>query len=207
MAYDLEEQEQLDEFKAWWKQHGKLISRAFVALLVAYVAYQAWHYYQNKQSLAGSSLYQELVVTDAKDLKTIQAKSATLMDDYSGTPYAGRAALLAAKANYQAQQVKSAKAQLDWAAKHASEASISALATLQLASILMEEKDLNAALDLLNSSHDAGFDGLFADLKGDVLAALGKNVEAKAAYQEALDKLDPAGKMRALTQKKLESLA
>lgn len=207
MAYDLEEQEQLDEFKAWWKQHGKLISRACLALLLGYAAYQAWHYYQNKQALAGSSLYQELVVTDPKDLKTLLAKSATLMDDYSGTPYAGRAALLAAKANYQAQQVKSAKAQLDWAASHASETSVASLANLQLASILFEEKDLNGALALLNKSHDAGFDGLFADLKGDVLAALGKNAEAKAAYQEALQKLDPAGKMRALTQKKLESLA
>jgi predicted negative regulator of RcsB-dependent stress response len=157
--------------------------------------------------VAGSSLYQELVVADPKDLKTILAKSASLMDDYSGTPYAGRAALLAAKANYQANQVASAKAQLEWAAKHASEPSVEALATLQLASILFEEKDLNGALDLLNESHEAGFDGLFADLKGDVLAALGKNAEAKAAYQEALDKLDPAGKVRALTQKKLESLA
>lgn len=207
MAYDLEEQEQLDEFKAWWKQHGRLISRVFIALLVSYVAYQAWHYYQNKQSVAGSSLYQELVVTDPRDLKTLLAKSASLMDDYSGTPYAGRAALMAAKANYQAKQVASAKAQLEWAAKHASEASVEALANLQLASILFEEKDLNGALALLNKSHDAGFDGLFADLKGDVLAALGKNAEAKAAYQEALDKLDPAGKVRALTQKKLESLA
>ena len=96
---------------------------------------------------------------------------------------------------------------MEWAAKHASEASVEALANLQLASILFEEKDLNGALALLNKSHDAGFDGLFADLKGDVLAALGKNAEAKAAYQEALDKLDPAGKVRALTQKKLESLA
>jgi predicted negative regulator of RcsB-dependent stress response len=207
MAYDLEEQEQLDEFKAWWKQHGTLISRVFIGLLLAYVAYQAWHYYQNKQSLAGSSLYQELVVTDPKDLKTVQAKSASLMEEYSGTPYAGRAALLAAKANYQAKQVASAKAQLAWAAKHASEDSVEAIANLQLASILFEEKDLNGALALLNKSHDAGFDGLFADLKGDVLAALGKNAEAKAAYQEALGKLDPAGKVRALTQKKLESLA
>lgn len=207
MAYDLEEQEQLDEFKAWWKQHGRLISRVFIALLVSYAAYQAWHYYQNKQSVAGSSLYQELVVADPKDLKTILAKSASLMDDYSGTPYAGRAAMLAAKANYQAKQVASAKAQLEWAAEHASEPSVQALATLQLASILFEEKDLKGALALLNESHEAGFDGLFADLKGDVLAALGKNAEAKAAYQEALDKLDPAGKVRALTQKKLESLA
>jgi predicted negative regulator of RcsB-dependent stress response len=207
MAYDLEEQEQLDEFKAWWKQHGTLISRVFIGLLVSYAAYQAWHYYQNKQSVAGSSLYQELVVADPKDLKTILAKSASLMDDYSGTPYAGRAAMLAAKANYQAKQVASAKAQLEWAAEHASEPSVQALATLQLASILFEEKDLKGALALLNESHEAGFDGLFADLKGDVLAALGKNAEAKAAYQEALDKLDPAGKVRALTQKKLESLA
>ena len=207
MAYDLEEQEQLDEFKAWWKQHGTLISRVFIGLLVTYAAYQAWHYYQNKQSVAGSSLYQELVVADPKDLKTILAKSASLMDDYSGTPYAGRAAMLAAKANYQAKQVASAKAQLEWAAEHASEPSVQALATLQLASILFEEKDLKGALALLNESHEAGFDGLFADLKGDVLAALGKNAEAKAAYQEALDKLDPAGKVRALTQKKLESLA
>ena len=136
MAYDLEEQEQLDEFKAWWKQHGRLISRVFIALLVSYAAYQAWHYYQNKQSVAGSSLYQELVVTDPKDLKSILAKSASLMEDYSGTPYAGRAALMAAKANYQAKQVASAKAQLEWAAKHASEASVEALANLQLASIL-----------------------------------------------------------------------
>ncbi len=207
MAYDLEEQEQLDEFKAWWKQHGKLISRLFVALLVAYVAYQAWHWYQNKQALAGSGLYQELVVADEKDLKTILAKSASLMDDYSGTPYAGRAALLAAKANYQAGQAASAKAQLDWAQKNAQETSIRALAGLQLASILLEEKNLSGALALLNAPHDAGFDGLYADLKGDVLAGLGKNAEAKAAYQEALQKLDPSGKMRAVTQKKLEALA
>jgi hypothetical protein len=77
MAYDLEEQEQLDEFKAWWKQHGTLISRVFIALLLAYAAYQAWHYYQNKQSVAGSSLYQELVVTDPRDLKTLLPKPIT----------------------------------------------------------------------------------------------------------------------------------
>ncbi len=206
MAYDLEEQEQLDEFKAWWKQNGKMVTSLLVAVLVGYAAFQGWHLYQNKQSVEASTQYQELLVVDEKDLKIIQAKSAMLMESFSGTPYAGRAALFAAKANYQANEVKSAKAQLDWAIKNAKETSVSALSSLQLANILAEEKDFEGALKLLNASHDAGFDGLFADLKGDVLVSLGKNVEAKEAYQQALTKLEPKGKFRALTQQKLESL-
>jgi len=168
--------------------------------------YQGWHYYQNKQAVEASTQFQELTVTDEKDLKSIQAQSAILMEKFRGTPYAGRAALFAAKANYQANNTKSAKAQLEWAAKNAQETSISALANLQLANILAEEKDFEGALKVLNAPHDAGFDGLFADLKGDVLVSLGKNAEAKIAYQQALTKLEPQGKFRALTQQKLEAL-
>ena len=206
MAYDLEEQEQLDEFKAWWKQNGTMISTLLISLLVAYVAYQGWHYYQNKQAVEASTQYQELLVTESKDLKAIQKKSAKLMESFSATPYAGRAALFAAKANYQANEIKSAKAQLDWTVKNAKESAVSALATLQLANILSEEKNFEGALKLLNAPHDSGFDGLFADLKGDVLVSLGRNAEAKEAYQQALTKLDPQGKFRVLTQQKLESL-
>lgn len=206
MAYDLEEQEQLDEFKAWWKLYGKMVTNLALAALVAYAAYQGWNFYQSKQAVAASTEYQELVITDEKDLKGIQEKSAVLMDKYASTPYAGRAALFAAKANYHANEVKSAKAQLEWAVKHAKETSVAAIAGLQLASILAEEKDYEGALKLLDAKHDAGFDGLFADLKGDVLVSMGKPEEAKAAYQLALAKLDPQGKYRTLTQQKLEAL-
>ena len=206
MAYDLEEQEQLDEFKAWWKEYGQMVTVLVIAVAVAYAAFQGWKYYQNKQSVEASTQYQELLVTDEKDLKTIKAKSAVLMENFSGTPYAGRAALFAAKINYQANDAKSAKAQLEWTIKNAKETSVSALASLQLANILTEEKDNEAALKLLNATHDAGFDGLFADLKGDVLVSLGKNDEAKLAYKEALAKLNPQGKYRTFTRQKLEAL-
>jgi predicted negative regulator of RcsB-dependent stress response len=206
MAYDLEEQEQLDELKAWWKTYGKTIGNALLALLIVYAGYQGWHYYQAKQSVEASTEYQALQVIDSNDVKEIQAKSAVLMDKYSATPYAGRAALLAAKANYQANDIKSAKAQLDWAIKNAKETSVAAIAGLQLANILAEEKDFAGALKLLESPHDAGFDGLYSDLKGDVLTALGKKAEAKAAYEHALTKLDAQGKYRTLTQQKLEAL-
>ena len=80
------------------------------------------------------------------------------------------------------------------------------MATLQLANILAEEKDYDSALKLLEAKHDAGFEGLFADLKGDVLMLQGKRAEAKAAYELALSKLDAQGKYRVITQRKLEAL-
>ena len=206
MAYDLEEQEQLDELKAWWKTYGKWVTNGLIALLVVFAAYQAWQYFQNKQAVDASTQFQALQVIDEKDLKAIQAKAAEIMDDYAGTPYAGRAALYVAKANYAAKDVKSAKAQLEWAIKNAKETSVHAIASLQLANILAEEKSYEAALKLLEAEHDAGFDGLFLDMKGDVLVALGKKQEAKAAYENALLKLDADGKYRYLTQQKLEAL-
>lgn len=206
MAYDLEEQEQLDELKAWWKTYGKTISRAIVGLLVIYAGYQAWNVYQSKQAVEASTEFQALQVLDEKDIKAIQSKAAVIMDKYASTPYAGRSALIAAKANYNGKDVKSAKAQLEWAIKNAKETSVSAIASLQLANILAEEKDYEGALKLLEAKHDAGFDGLFSDLKGDVLVALGKKAEAKAAYEHALTKLGAESRYHVLTQQKLDVL-
>ncbi len=206
MAYDLEEQEQIDEFKAWWKQYGKMTSSLIVGAIVLYAGFQIWQYTQHKQAVESSTAYQALVTTDAKDLKSIQTKSAEIMDKFSGTPYAGRAALFAAKTNYEAKDVKSAKAQLDWAIKNAKESTSTALASLQLANILFDEKSYDEALKVLSAEHDSGFDGLFADLKGDILLAQGKSADAKAAYELALTKLDVQGRYRVITQRKLESL-
>jgi predicted negative regulator of RcsB-dependent stress response len=209
MAYDLEEQEQLDEFKAWWKLHGKKVVTLITTLVVVYLGYQGWHYYQDQQSLKASTQYENLLkldITDAKNLKAIQSVSSQLMDKYSSTPYAGRAALTAAKANFQANEVKSAKSQLEWAAKNAKEDAIQAMALLELASLQFEEKDYAGALKTLGEKHTSGFDGLFADLKGDVLVAQGKPADAKVAYKEALEKLDSQGRLLKFTLHKLEVL-
>ena len=206
MAYDLEEQEQIDEFKAWWKQYGKMLSTIVVVGIAAYASYHIWHYIQNKNAVEASVQFQALITSDAKDIKSIQSKSAALIEQFAGTPYAGRAALFAAKVNYEAKDTNAAKTQLEWAMKNAKETSSAALASIQLANILFEEKKYDEALSILNAPHDMGFEGLFADLKGDVLAAQGKPTEAKAAYALALTKLDPQGRYRLITQRKLETL-
>lgn len=207
MAYDLEEQDQLDALKTWWKTYGNLVSNIVLVLALAFVAYRGWDYYQGKQAVEASSKYETLTQMDEKDSKAIKALAAEIMDQYSGTPYAGRAALLAAKTNYQvAKDIKSAQAQLEWAAEHAKEDAIKALALLQLAAIQYDAKQYDQALATLAKPHDAAFEGLYLDLKGDVLLATGKKAEAKEAYKQALSKLDAQGSMLKITKIKLESL-
>ena len=206
MAYDLEEQEQLDEFKAWWKKNGKMAINLVLAALVGYAAWQGYHYFQNKKAVEASNLFQALVVTEPSNLAEIKTQSAKLMENFSGTPYAGRAAVLAAKANFAANDSKSAKLQLEWAAKNAKESAVQAVAGLQLASILFDEKKYDEAQKVLNAILDTGYLGLKENLLGDILLAQGKPVEAKKAFENALNALDAQGKLHQYTQQKLESL-
>ncbi len=206
MAYDLEEQEQLDEFKAWWKKNGSMTTNIVLAGLVAYAAWQGYHYFQNKKAVEASSLYQTLVVTEPTKTAEIKAQSAKLMEDFSGTPYAGRAAVFAAKTNFAANDSKSAKSQLEWAIKNAKESAVKAIAGLQLAGILYEDKNYDEANKVLAAISDKGYEGLKANLQGDVLLAQGKQEEAKKAYAVALENLDEKGKLHQYTQQKLESL-
>lgn len=206
MAYDLEEQEQLDELKAWWKLHGNKVLSAATAALLIFAGIQGWKSYQHKQSVEASAQYEALTQLDVKDAKAIHVAAAQLVDKYAGTPYAARAALFAAKADYAANDVKNAQLQIEWALNHASDDALRAIARLQLAGLEFEQKQYDAALKTLSEKHDVGFDGLFADLKGDILVAQGKPTEAKAAYADALSHLDAEGHYRRYTERKLDAL-
>ena len=206
MALDLEEQEQVDELKALWKKYGNYITRGVIAFFVLYGLYQGWGYYQTKQSLSASELYQSIVVLDEKNTKDILEKSQKLIDDFSGTPYAGRAAILFAKASYLEGNKDKAKEKLDWATSHAKESATESIALIQLGQILVEEKKYEDALKKVNDVENEGYLGLSNDLKGDILNAMGKKEEAKKAYQEALKRFGPKDPYAKFRQEKLESL-
>ncbi len=206
MALDLEEQEQVDELKALWKKYGTYITKAAIAFFVLYVLFQGWGYYQNKQSLSASELYQSIVVLDEKNTKEIMQKAENLIDNYGGTPYAGRAAILFAKASYAEGSKDKAKEKLAWASSHAKESATESIALIQLGQILLEEKKYEEALKKANDVDNEGYLGLSNDLKGDVLSAMGKKEEAKKAYLEALKRFRPKDPYARFTQEKLETL-
>ena len=103
-------------------------------------------------------------------------------------------------------KAKTLKAQLQWVIEHAKELALKQIASLRLAGILLDEKNYAGALKLLDKPFDPAFAGLSADLKGDVLTAQGKQAEARAAYQIALDKTDQKSVYRKLVQMKLDAL-
>lgn len=206
MALDLEEQDQLDALKTWWKANGNKVLTVVVIAAVSVVGYQGWNRYQQQQAEAASDKFMLLGDTSPTDVKTIQTLADEIMEQYPSTPYAARAALLSAKVNYNAKDVESAKAQSEWAYKNAKEDAVRTLAQLQLAAILLEQDDHEGALKLLDEKHESSFDGLFADLKGDALVAQGKVEEAKAAYQTALQAFELGSRYARYTQHKLEAL-
>jgi predicted negative regulator of RcsB-dependent stress response len=206
MALDLEEQEQLDEFKVWWDKNGKMLTNAIIIGLIAFAAWEGYQSWMQKKSSEASNIYQTLVTTDPSKSNEIKLETAKLVDNYSGTPYAGRAAVYAAKANYQNKDIAGAKAQLEWAIKNAKEPSVSAIASIELAGILYESKDYDAANKVLNNIKDPGFTGLKDNMLGDILLAQDKTDEAKKSFENALKNLDHQGKLYQLTKQKLESL-
>jgi predicted negative regulator of RcsB-dependent stress response len=205
--YDLEEQEQIDELKAWWKQYGRMLIVLVVAAGVGAAGTVAWQWYQRSQSEQAAALYRALEkAVRANDPKQTHELSSQLMDKFGATAYGPMAALAAAKASYDSGDAKSAAAQLQWTIDNARDDELVATARLRLAGVLLDEKKYDEARKLLDAAHPDPFAGLFADLKGDTYVAQGKTAEARAAYKQALEKLPAEGSYRSIVQVKLDAL-
>jgi len=206
MALDLDEQEQMEELKALWHKYGKLISVVAGAMLLFYILFLTWNFYVNKKSEEATELYQSMMVVNPENNEEIIKISEKILDQYSVTPYAGRAAIFSAKANYSLGKNDQAKKKLEWASSHAKEDAIRAIANIQLGQLLLEEKKFDEALNKANKVNNAGFKGLAKDLAGDIYSAMGKKEDAKKAYSEALRGLSSKNNLGKFTQEKLEAL-
>ena len=204
---DLQEQEQIEAFKTWWKENRYQLIGALLIVIIAVGGWRGWLYYQNKQSVEASTLYIEFTQQiESNDAMRINDAAAVLTNKYASSAYASRAALMAAQMNEHLKDITQARAQLQWVIDHAGEPGLNAVARLRLASILLDEKNHAGALLLLEAEHPATFDGLFFDMKGDILSAQDKNEEAKMAYQTAISKTDARSMYRNLIQLKLDAL-
>ena len=193
-TYDLEEQEQLAEIKAWWKLYGNLVVNALTVAAVVVIAWQGWNWYQRSQSGQAAMLYDVLQkVVYEKDVQRITAASGELLEKFGGSDYAALGALTAAKAMVEAGDGKTAKLKLLWVVEH-SKHELRELARLRLVALLLDEKAYDEALKQLDGKVSPAFAVRFAESRGDVLSAQGKKAEAVTAYQTALSDLENADK-------------
>jgi predicted negative regulator of RcsB-dependent stress response len=190
MALDLEEQEQVAELKAWWKQHGNLVVSTVLAVALAFAAWQGWRWYQASQAGQAAGFYEALAkAAQAGDAKALRDAGGSLIESYPRTLYASMGALAAARFHFDRNDLKAAKTQLQWVLERSRSDDYRDLARLRLGAVLLDEKAYDEALKLLEPKpQSSAYEAQYAALRGDVLVAKNQPAEARAAYQLALDK-------------------
>ena len=193
-TYDLEEQEQIAELKAWWKQYGNLVTGLITAAAIAVAAWQGWNWYQRSRSAQASAIYGVLqAALRENDGQRIRTASGELIEKFGSTAYASLGALSAAKSLHDSGDARTARLQLAWVVEHGKD-ELRDIARLRLVALLIDEKAYDEALKQIEAAPGAAFQARFDDARGDILAAQGKTSEAREAYRSALARLETSDK-------------
>lgn len=204
---DLQEQEQLDALKAFWKTYGNLVTWLLILVLAAFAGWNGWNWWQRDQALKAGAMFDELErAAVSGDVDKTGRIFGDLKERYPRTAFAQQGGLATAKIQFDKGQVDAAKGTLTWLADNASEDEVRTIARLRLAGILTDGKKFEEALKQLDGAKAAGFEALVHDRRGDVLGAMGKPAEARAAYQAAWAAMDEKVEYRRLVDAKLTAL-
>jgi predicted negative regulator of RcsB-dependent stress response len=204
---DLQEQEQLDAVKAFWRQYGNLITWTLILVLGSFSAWNGWNWYQRDQGLKASVLFDEIDrAAGAGDADRAARVLADLQQRFPRTAWSQQGAMLAATAQFKAGQVEAAVASLRWAAAHAADPDLAALAQLRLAAVLIQGGQFDAASQALDAVTTPEFAGLVADRRGDLLLAQERPAEARAAYQAAYAAMPDSLDYKRVVEAKLTAL-
>jgi predicted negative regulator of RcsB-dependent stress response len=204
---DLQEQEHLDAFKAFWKRYGNLVTWTLILALGAYAAWNGWQWYQRDQGQKAGAMYEELDrAGQAGDAERAGRIFNDLKAQYPRTTFAQQGALLAAKVQFDKGQADAAKASLVWLAESGSDEALKTVARLRLAGLQAEAKQFDEALKTLSAAPAPGFEALVADRRGDVLVLQGKKAEARTAYEAAYAAMGERIDYKRLVEAKLTAL-
>lgn len=204
---DLEEQEQLDELKHFWKQYGNLITWGLIVVMGAVAAWNGYQFWQRNQSVQAAAMYDEVEkVARSGDLQKTERAFSDMKERFASTTYAQQAALLMAQTSYLAGNAEAAKAALNWVVEKSPDKGYAAIARLRLSGLLIEAKAYDDALKLLAGNELEEFSALAADRRGDIYLAQGKKNEAIAEYRKAYQGFDLRSEYRRLVEVKLNAL-
>lgn len=208
---DLEEQEQLDQLKAFWKKYGNAITWLLILVLGGYAAWNGWNWYQRDQAAKAGAMADQLdKAVQAGDIDQTARIFADLKGRYPGTAYAEQAGLQTAKLQYDKGKADDALATLGWVEANASETEYRAIAKLRAAGVLLDQKKFDDALKRLDGitlkDGATEFGALVDDRRGDILLAQNKTDDAKAAYMKAWKAMDDKLDYRRLVEAKLTAL-
>ncbi|MBE2261349.1 MAG: tetratricopeptide repeat protein [Burkholderiaceae bacterium] len=204
---DLEEQEQLDELKHFWKTYGNLITWVLIAVFGSIAAWNGYQYWQRSQAIQAAAMYDEIDrAAAAGDLQRLERATADIKDKYSRTTYASQGVMLGARVFQENAKPDLAKQALQWVVDSTPDAAYAAIARLRLAGLAMETKAYDEALKILEKPFPTEFEALVEDRRGDVANLQGSRERAVTHYQKAFRLFDERSEYRRLVEIKLNAL-
>jgi predicted negative regulator of RcsB-dependent stress response len=208
MAYDLEEQEQIENLKAWWRKYGAIALGLLTLALAIVLGWQGWNWYQTNQASQARGYFEALERASQEGgedaTPRVLAAMDTLQKDFPATDYAGRAALVAAQVLQKGDDIAAAQEILVWLSQ-SQHTALAPVAKLRLAGLLLDQQQYEQALSTLQSPEPA-FEALFADRRGDIYAAQGDRQQAIEQWRLAMTTLGGNQGLASALQLKIDML-
>ena len=199
MAYDLEEQESIDQMKAWWDQWGTPITAAVCVCCLGFAGWNGWQWYQRNQAAQASGAYVQLQnAIYQNDTKNVKSIADGLIEDYGTTIYAPLGALASAAAEVQEGNLDLARDRLVWVIEKSGHPEYDTIARVRLAEAAL--KALEPAKPVPDQT------ALVEDRLGDVYYAMNDFEKARAAWQKAVEAAGEQSPIRGVLHYKLASL-
>ena len=187
MAYDFDEEEQIESIKNWWQKNGLILTIAIVLVLGSFTAWQYWQNYLIKQSAHAVKLYEEQQkAIQSQDFKKTLRAAQDIQNRFPRTAYAQMAGLAAANLAFANNDLSTTETQLRWVLEKGHYAEYQVLAKLHLSSVLLDQKQYSKAWGVLSGEFPQAFSALVANNQGDILLAQNKTSEARRYYEMAL---------------------
>ncbi|MFW6020591.1 MAG: YfgM family protein [Guyparkeria sp.] len=195
------DEEQIERIRDWWSEHGKTVIAGVVLGIAGLIGWQGWQGWQDNRMASAAAAFAELEQKASAGEDDVVERAQAVATAHDGTSYAVLAWLIGAGAAVDSNDLDTAVAYLERARSSADRDQLVATVDLRLARVLWAQGEHDTALERLDDA-PAGFEGLFAELRGDVLADRGDLVAAREAYEIAVESDAANG----LLQMKLDSL-
>lgn len=204
--------EQLEALKDWWRKNATAVVLGTLVALGGVGGWKFWQSHQISQAETASQLYSELsqlVMYAAGEERQHQADQLVqrLTNEFKGSVYADYGHLFAARLAVENDQLDTAAQHLQLAMDNSKIEAIQLVARLRLARIFNSQEQVATALSLLEIDNPGAFTSEFEALRGDLLISQGRALEAREAYQRALDASRATGETAPLVEMKLDSIA
>lgn len=200
------EEQQVEQIKAFWKEHGKGI---VAGLVIGFALFYGWRYY-DAQTLAKqeaqSEQYEQVVAQLEANGGEALDSAQSFVSEASGSTYATLAAFEVARKAAEVGDLAAAISALENTQTNA-DGVLKHVASMRLARLQMAQENYAAALSALEQlAQVEGFQAKAAELRGDVLLAQGDVQGARQAYQDAIAAATEAGVPTVLVETKLNSI-